>query len=82
MYYSYIYNDPNSSLTEFKRRNGFEKVLLPRYFIPLTLKGRGALNLGLHRELAQNLPKPLLIELLKMRNLWYARRLKAIEGTL
>jgi Acetyltransferase (GNAT) family len=82
MYYSYIYNDPNSSLTEFKRRNGFEKVLLPRYYIPLTLKGRGALKLGLHRELAQNLPKPLLIELLKMRSLWYARRLKAIEGTL
>ncbi len=82
MYYNYIYNDPKSSLTEFKRRNGFEKVLLPRYYIPLTPKGKIALSLGLHRGLAQRMPKPLLTQLLKMRSLWYARRLKAIEGTL
>ena len=54
IYCSYIYNDPKSSLTEFKRRNGFEKVLLPRYYIPLTPKGRLALNLGLHRGLVQS----------------------------
>ena len=82
MYYNYIYNDPNSSLTEFKRRNGFEQVLLPRYYIPLTLKGKIALSLGLHRGLAKCIPKPLLTQLLKMRSLWYARRLKAIEETL
>jgi len=44
MYCNYIYNDPKSSLTEFKRRNGFEQVLLPRYYIPLTLKGKIALR--------------------------------------
>ncbi len=82
MYYNYIYNDPKSSLTEFKRRNGFEKVLLPRYYIPLTPKGKLALSLGLHRGLAQRIPKPLFTQLLKMRSLWYARRLKPIEGTL
>jgi hypothetical protein len=82
IYYNYIYNDPNSSLTEFKRRNGFEKVLLPRYYIPLTPKGRIALSLGLHRGLVQRIPKPLLTQLLKMRSLWYARRLKPSEGTL
>ena len=82
MYYNYIYNDPKSSLTEFKRRNGFEKVLLPRYYIPLTPKGKVALSLGLHRGVAQRIPKPLLAPLLKMRSLWHARRLKTIEGTL
>jgi len=82
MYCNYIYNDPRSSLTEFKRRNGFEKVLLPRYYIPLTLKGRVALRLGLHRGLVQSIPKPLLMQLLKLRSLWYARRQKAIEGNL
>jgi hypothetical protein len=82
MYNNYIYNDPRSSLTEFKRRNGFEQVLLPRYYVPLTPKGKIALSLGLHRRLVQRIPKPLLTQLLKMRSLWYARRQKATEGTL
>ncbi len=82
MYCSYVYNDPDSSLTEFKRRNGFEKVLLPRYYIPLTAKGKIALKLGFHRGVVKNIPKPLLRRLLKMRSFWNARRLKAVEGTL
>ncbi len=76
MYCNYTYNDPDSSLTEFKRRNGFQKVLLPRYYIPLTLRGKIALRLGIHRGLAQRVPKPLLHRLLRLRSLWYARRLK------
>lgn len=77
VYCSFIYNDPNSSLTEFKRRNGFEQVLLPRYYIPLTLKGRLALYLRLHRGLAAHIPQALLVQLLKLRSRWYARRLPA-----
>ena len=80
VYYSYIYNDPKSSLTEFKRRNGFEKVLLPRYYIPLTAKGKIALNLGLHRGLVKTIPNPLLSHLLRFRSLWNAHRVKAVEG--
>ena len=76
MYCNYTYNDPEGSLTEFKRRNGFQKVLLPRYYIPLTLRGKIALRLGIHRGLAQRVPKPLLHRLLRLRSLWYARRLK------
>ncbi len=82
MYCNYVYNDPKSSLTEFKRRSGFEKVLVPRYYIPLTLKGKFALGLGFHRSLAQRLPKPLVSRLLKMRSQWYARRYKGSEGAL
>ena len=81
VYCNYVYNDPNSSLTEFKRRNGFEKVLVPRYYIPLTLKGKIALSLGLHRGLVQCIPKPILLKLLKMREQWHQRRLKVAEGT-
>jgi len=76
-YWNYIYNDPNSSLTEFKRRNGFEQLLVPRYYIPLTVKGKIALSLGLHRELASHIPKPLLSQLLKLRNSWYERKYKS-----
>jgi hypothetical protein len=80
-YRNYVYNDPKSSLTEFKRRNGFEKVLVPRYYVPLTLKGRIALDLGLHRGLAKCLPQPLLMRLLKLRSRWYMRGVKTAEGS-
>jgi hypothetical protein len=36
-------------LDEFKRRNGFQKIDLPRYFVPLTLKGALALKLNAQR---------------------------------
>lgn len=78
-YCNYIYNDPNSSLTEFKRRNGFEQVLVPRYYIPLTMKGKIALRLGFHHGLKGFIPKPLLIQLLRLRTAWYERRLKATK---
>lgn len=72
VYCNYVYNDPNSSLTEFKRRNGFQKVLLPRYFIPLTMKGRVALSLGLHQGLVKLIPQFLIGYLLRIRTRWYA----------
>lgn len=57
-YGQYIYSDPASSLTEFKRRNGFEKAMLPRYYIPLTAKGRLALKIGAHHGLRAMIPEP------------------------
>jgi len=77
VYCNYVYNDPKSTLTEFKRRNGFEQVLLPRYYIPLTLKGKVALRFGLHRGLVQRIPQPIISRLLKVRSLWYERTVKA-----
>jgi hypothetical protein len=74
VYGSYVGNDPKSSLTEFKRRNGFEKVLLPRYYIPLTPRGSIALTLRLHHPLAERIPKSLLAQLRKTRALWYDRK--------
>ena len=78
-YCNYVYHDPGSTMTEFKRRNGFQQVLLPRYYIPLTLKGKIALRLKLHRGLVELIPKPLVIRLLRLRSRWYERKLKAVE---
>ena len=39
------------SHASFLAANGFEKVLCPRYFYPLTVKGKIALKLRLHKEL-------------------------------
>jgi hypothetical protein len=82
IYGSFVYYDSDSSLTEFKRRNGFEPVQLPRYYVPLTLKGRIALKLGLHRGIAGNTPKPVLRLFLKVRRLRSEQKMKGIERTL
>lgn len=78
VYGSYIYTDANSSLTEFKRRNGFEEALIPRYYIPLTWKGGVALKLNLHRQLAGWIPQPVSALLRSMRNRWRDRQLRSI----
>jgi hypothetical protein len=79
VYCSYVYNDPKSSLTEFKRRNGFEQQLVPRYYIPLTLRGRVALQFRLHQGVAKRIPRGLLVQLLRLRGLWYARRWQPVR---
>jgi hypothetical protein len=45
------------SLSEFKRRCGFEKLPVPRYSIPLTAKGKLALKIGAHRGWGALVPK-------------------------
>lgn len=56
-YRKYVYRKSlPDSLTEFKRRNGFEQVNVPRYFVPLTARGRFAVNFGMQEGLAELLP--------------------------
>jgi hypothetical protein len=45
------------SLDRFKQSNGFTKYQLTRYYIPITLKGRIATELGLQKELRDSLPQ-------------------------
>jgi hypothetical protein len=46
----------DDGLGAFKKSNGFVKVELPRYYIPLTFKGKIALKLGFHHGLRGLLP--------------------------
>jgi hypothetical protein len=70
-----VYNYWNETgLTEFKRRNGFEKQSVPRYFVPLSAKGRLSLRVGAHRSVAEILPKSLVFQLKQWRASFYARR--------
>jgi hypothetical protein len=73
-------NKKRDSLSDFKRYNGFEKVELPRYYIPLTLAGRVALRLGLHHSRADWIPEPLAATYRKIRTSWYARRFPGFEN--
>jgi hypothetical protein len=74
VYGAYVYNDPRSSLTEFKRRNGFEEMRLPRYYVPLTGLGHVALATGLHKPLKDIVPEPVRARLRTVRSAWYERR--------
>lgn len=74
VYGRYIYNDADSSLTEFKRRNGFQSILVPRYYVPLTLKGAIALKLRLHWPLPQRIPQRLRPPLYRLRGWLAAQR--------
>ena len=78
VYGNYVYgNKKDSSLVEFKRRNGFEQVNFPRYYIPLTLRGKIYVALRLYRGAVGLLPGPVLHLLLKIRDKFYARKAKA-----
>jgi hypothetical protein len=68
----------SGSLSEFKRRNGFEPVGLPRYYVPLTQVGRLALATGCHEGVANVLPRPALERLRNFRSSAY-RRLYALR---
>lgn len=66
-----------NDLAEFKRRNGFEKVSVPQYFIPLTLWGQIAVSMNLQLGATQMLPDKLVSMLLKWRTMYYQRRTRA-----
>jgi hypothetical protein len=68
MYCSYVYGANESSLlTEFKKRNGFERLDFPRYYVPLSLRGRLALAVRAHHGVKGALPRPLLDFALQLR---------------
>ncbi len=63
-----------SSLSDFKERNGFQRVDLPRYYVPLTRWGSVAFRLGLHHRMADRLPEHVVAKLFAWRSAWYQRR--------
>lgn len=74
LFENYTYgNNENSSLTEFKRNNGFIRMNVPRYYVPLTLKGNLALKLGLHKKLRDRIPRRLAVLFIALRTKWYSR---------
>jgi hypothetical protein len=75
-------NKRDTSLREFKIRNGFEEILVPRFFIPLTMKGALALKLNLHRGLIGILPHGMITMLLKVRTKYHEFKLSRCSSTL
>ena len=66
-------NKQRDTLAEFKRNNGFERVDVPRYYVPLTRVGEVAFRLGLHRKLRDRIPERVMSRLRNARSAWYER---------
>jgi GNAT superfamily N-acetyltransferase len=69
-----LYNHGNkreSSLREFKDRNGFTEILVPRYFVPLNPRGRICMKLKLHRGVVGILPHSIITVGVAARAFWY-----------
>jgi hypothetical protein len=62
------------SVSDFKKRNGFQQIDLPRYYVPLNSLGRAALKLSLHRNLTELVPEPVAARIRGIRNSWYNRK--------
>jgi len=72
----------HSSLSDFKERNGFQRVDVPRYHVPLTPIGRLAVRLGLYKNFADHFPEPVLAKLRDLRSAWYKRKYQSVaEGS-
>lgn len=65
--------------TIFKQHNGFQRIDLPRYYVPLTRIGWAAFRLGLHHRLADQLPEALVAKLRALRSAWYDRKFHAVR---
>ena len=67
-------NKTHDTLSDFKERNGFKRVDVPRYYIPLSPIGHVARRLGLHLSVHHHIPEPLINAFRKYRAAWYGRR--------
>jgi hypothetical protein len=67
-------NKSDSSLRDFKTRNGFHDLLVPRYYVPLTAWGQFCVKAKLYRGLMDFLPGSVITTFVKARARWYDRR--------
>lgn len=75
IYGKFIYGKKRrSTLVEFKRRNGFEQINFPRYYVPLTLRGELFVGLRLYKGFSGLVPEPVLQVALSCRA-WYYKRI-------
>ena len=62
------------TLSDFKVSNGFQRLDLPRYYVPLTAIGSLAYRFGLHHRLHDHVPEAWLSKYRELRSSWYNRK--------
>lgn len=80
VYSNFTYgNKGKDSITDFKERNAFVRIDVPRYYVPLTPLGSVALRFGFHKKLTDRIPESFLSKLRNLRNSWNSRKLKSVS---
>lgn len=75
VYAKFTYGKVGSdTLMYFKRDNGFESIIIPRYYIPLTRWGETALNLRLHHGIVEVIPEKMIRKLRDLRAKFYTKK--------
>jgi len=82
VYASFAYgNKQQDGLSDFKRNNGFQRIDLPRYYVPLSPIGWVACHLGLHKKFTDRVPEPILARLRQLRSAWYKHKFPSAMET-
>ncbi len=82
VYSNFAYGKKQSdSLSDFKERNAFQRMDVPRYYVPLTAFGKLAFRMRLHHRLADRVPESVAAKLRELRNNWYARKFQTVEAS-
>ncbi len=76
-HFAYGKKQPDS-VADFKERNAFKHINVPRYYVPLTRFGWAALRLGLHHRFVDHFPEPWVAKLREFRNAWYNRKFQSV----
>jgi hypothetical protein len=74
IYEHFNYGNKADSLTHFKEVNGFQRIDIPRYYVPMTARGRVALRMGLHHRIVDRIPESMAEKFRDLRKAWYAHR--------
>jgi hypothetical protein len=78
VYSNFAYGKRTSdSLSDFKERNAFQRVDLPRYYVPLSPVGSVALKLGLHKKIAEHIPEWMILRLREIRKSVLGRNMQS-----
>jgi hypothetical protein len=79
VYSNFAYgNKQRDSLSDFKERNGFQRIDLPRYYVPLSPIGRASFRLGLHHRLVDRLPESFAAKFREVRKAFYSRKFASV----
>lgn len=74
-YQSFSYGKKEwDGIMKFKQVNGFQRIEVPRYYVPLTPLGSVAFKLGLHHRWVDHLPESVVGKLRHLRNAYYGRK--------
>lgn len=81
VYSNFAYgNKQSDSLSDFKERNGFQRIDIPRYYVPLTPLGWAACRLHYYRRLTDIVPERYIAKLREVRSAWYNRKLESSKA--